>query len=66
MPYATVLYWPNIEIIKHGMENLGAAVADYEKEMLPRVIKAIKNGHWFMQKFFGADLSRDFLYAAIS
>ncbi|KAL6885810.1 putative monooxygenase [Trichoderma evansii] len=54
------------QIIKHGVDKLEAAVVDYEKAMLPRAIKAIEKGHWFIQNFFGADTPQDFLYAASS
>lgn len=63
MPCSTALNWRK-KIIKHGIENLEAAVADYEKQMLPRAIKAIAKGHWFKQHFFEADSPQDFLHAA--
>ncbi|KAL9479493.1 hypothetical protein ACSS6W_004279 [Trichoderma asperelloides] len=52
------------QIIKHGTGNLEAAVVDYEKATLPRAIKAIEKGHWFIQHFFGVDAPQEFLYAA--
>jgi 2-polyprenyl-6-methoxyphenol hydroxylase-like FAD-dependent oxidoreductase len=54
------------QIIKHGIDNLEAAVVDYEKAMLPRAIKAIEKGQWFTQHFFGADAPQDFLHATSS
>lgn len=52
------------KIIKHGIDNLEAAVMEYEKLMLPRAIKAINKGNWFTQRFFGANTPQDFLSAA--
>lgn len=51
------------QIVKHGVNELDSAVADYEKAILSRAIGAVEKGRWFMDNFFGADSPQDFLRA---
>lgn len=50
-------------IVKHGIDDLASAVANYEKAILPRAVAAIEKGQWFTDHFFGADAPEDFLRA---
>jgi 2-polyprenyl-6-methoxyphenol hydroxylase-like FAD-dependent oxidoreductase len=52
-------------IVKYGIDDLDSAVVDYEKEMLPRALKAIGKGQWFTEHFFGADTPQSFLQASM-
>ncbi|KAG2174756.1 hypothetical protein INT43_005814 [Umbelopsis isabellina] len=53
------------QIIKCGIDDLDSAVIIYEKEMLPRALKAIGKGKWYTEHFFGADTPQSFLQASM-
>lgn len=52
-------------IIKQGIDNLDAAVVEYEEAMFPRAVEAINKGQWAVQHLFSAESSQSFLRAAM-
>lgn len=51
------------QIIKHGQDNLDAAVAEYEKDMFPRGVESIKGGQQWVEVGFGPDAPASVLQA---
>jgi hypothetical protein len=51
-------------IIKHGVDDVEAAARDYERDMFPRAINAIKKGRWYAENFYAARTPQSFLEAA--
>lgn len=51
------------QIVKHGLDDLTAAVAEYEKDMLPRGIDLIERSEESGKLLFGANTPQSWLAA---
>ena len=54
------------QIIKHGLDDLPGAVADYEKEMFPRAIDLINRSEKSGKLMFADDSPKSWLEALMS